>query len=139
MHAQLHPLLDTLAAQGDAATTGGWNITPLAGGANNKPYRATGELGDIVVKFTRRDERDRAGREYAALRLLQERAPGLAPRPVLLDRERYARPVVVQSARVRHGHNRDIERQERAGVGGLVHSKALVLGAEGVGLLSRAA
>ena len=97
MHAQLHPLLDTLAAQGDAATTGGWNITPLAGGANNKPYRATGELGDIVVKFTRRDERDRAGREYAALRLLQERAPGLAPRPVLLDRERYARPVVVQT------------------------------------------
>lgn len=97
MHAQLHPLLDTLAAQGDATTIGGWKITPLAGGANNELYRATGERGDIVVKFTRRDERDRAGREYAALRLLHERAPGLAPRPVLLDRGRYARPVVVQT------------------------------------------
>lgn len=49
------------------------------------------------MKFTKRDRRDRAGREYAALRLLQHRNPALAPRPILMDRDNYQLPVVVQT------------------------------------------
>ena len=48
------------------------------------------------MKFTRRDERDRAGREYDALRALGELGLALAPAPVLLEQERYELPVVVQ-------------------------------------------
>lgn len=43
------------------------------------------------------DERDRAGREYAALSLLHKLGEQLAPEPVLLEQKRYFRPVVVQT------------------------------------------
>lgn len=48
-----------------------WAIRPISGGANNRLYRATNADADLVVKWTLRDERDRAGREYAALALLE--------------------------------------------------------------------
>lgn len=35
----------------------------VGGGANNRLFRATGSDGDWAIKFTKRDERDRAGRE----------------------------------------------------------------------------
>lgn len=75
----------------------GWRITPIAGGANNLLYRATGDAGDYAVKFTLRDDRDRAGREFAALRALQQAGLDIAPQPVWLDRQRYRQPVVVQT------------------------------------------
>ena len=75
----------------------GWRIAPVAGGANNLVYRATRQLADYAVKFTRRDERDRAGREYAALSALQQAGLRIAPEPIWLDRDRYKQPVVVQS------------------------------------------
>ncbi len=73
-----------------------WQITPILGGANNILYRATRNNDDWAVKFTIRDERRRAWREYQALRVLQEVAPTLAPEPLFWDEERYAHPVVVQ-------------------------------------------
>jgi thiamine kinase-like enzyme len=74
-----------------------WLIQPLAGGANNRLFRATGELGDLVVKFTIRDERDRAGREFAALTALYQASKDLAPQAVWLDRQSFHQPVIVQT------------------------------------------
>ncbi len=74
-----------------------WSVTPVAGGANNLLYRVTSDAGDFAVKFTLADGRDRAGREFAALSLLQQAGLDIAPRPVWLDRRGYAQPVVVQT------------------------------------------
>jgi hypothetical protein len=75
----------------------GWRIVPVTGGFNNRLFRASGPAGDLAIKFTRRDARDRAGREFQALALLQALGLDLAPRPVLLERERWPLPVVVQT------------------------------------------
>jgi thiamine kinase-like enzyme len=74
-----------------------WKIRPMAGGANNRLFRATGDLGDLVVKFTIRDQRDRAGREFAALSALHQVSKHLAPRAVWLDRQSFNQPVIVQT------------------------------------------
>lgn len=74
-----------------------WQITPVAGGANNRLYRATNADSDLAIKWTIRDERDRAGREYAALQVLRDAGLDRAPQSVLLERDRYAQPVVVQT------------------------------------------
>lgn len=95
---RLLPLLDHLAvAPADRGDWAGWRLARVAGGANNLVYRATGEAADLAIKFTIRDERDRAGREFTALSVLWDAGLRLAPRPLLLERERYAQPVVVQS------------------------------------------
>lgn len=60
-------------------------------------YRATDAHSDLAVKFTIRDERDRAGREYHTLLALQNANLAIAPRPIWLERTRYAQPVVVQT------------------------------------------
>jgi aminoglycoside phosphotransferase (APT) family kinase protein len=75
----------------------GWRIAPVTGGANNLLYRATRQPDDYAVKFTLRDERDRAGREYAALSALQQAGLRIAPEPIWLDRTQYTQQVVVQS------------------------------------------
>ena len=93
----LRPLLTYLAARPPDKEWQGWRITRLAGGMNNLLYRATGPAGDLVVKFTRRDERDRAGREYAALLALREAGHEIAPLPLFLDRDTFPHPVVVES------------------------------------------
>jgi aminoglycoside phosphotransferase (APT) family kinase protein len=72
-------------------------VTRIEGGWSNLLYRVTGPLGDLAVKFTVRDKRDRAGREYDALLALHQAGLSIAPEPVLLDRKRYAQPVVVQT------------------------------------------
>ncbi len=69
----------------------------MPGGANNLLYRIVGEAGDFAVKFTVRDERDRAGREYAALTVLRQAQLAIAPEPIWIDYEHYRQPVVVQS------------------------------------------
>jgi len=73
----------------------GWQLARIAGGHNNILFRATGHGHDVAVKFTRRDERDRAGREYYGLLAIQPL--GIAPQPLLLDRDGYPQPVVVQA------------------------------------------
>jgi len=75
----------------------GWEVHPICGGMNGRVFRASGLEGDVAVKFTVRDKRDRAGREWAALTLLAENSDTLAPRPLLLERDRYPQQVIVQS------------------------------------------
>jgi aminoglycoside phosphotransferase (APT) family kinase protein len=74
-----------------------WYITRLMGGQNNLLYRATSSLGDWVVKFTIRDKRNRAGREYQALSALKSLRLSIAPTPLLVDLVSYSQPVVVQT------------------------------------------
>ncbi|HOG47706.1 MAG TPA: aminoglycoside phosphotransferase family protein [Anaerolineae bacterium] len=96
---RLRPLLDHLASERPEAAEAwrGWRIERIAGGHNGLVYRATDEAADLAVKFTPRDARDRAGREYHALNVLQHLGLDLAPEPILLERDRYEHPVVVQS------------------------------------------
>jgi len=97
--APLLPLLDHLATTAPAAD-GGWRewlIARVAGAGNNLLFRASSAAHDLAIKFTIRDERDRAGREYAALLALQQAGLAIAPAPLWLDRDRYNQPVVVQS------------------------------------------
>jgi aminoglycoside phosphotransferase (APT) family kinase protein len=75
----------------------GWQIKLVAGGRNNLLYRSVGPLGDLAIKFTIRDGRDRAGREYRSLSALQQAGLTVAPEPILLDRTSYVQPVVVQT------------------------------------------
>jgi aminoglycoside phosphotransferase (APT) family kinase protein len=93
------PLLDYLAAAAPQTTTTwqGWRVDRIAGGANNLVFHVTADRADLAIKFTIRDARDRAGREYGALLALQQADPALAPQPLLLERERYQQPVVVQT------------------------------------------
>lgn len=72
-----------------------WRVARIDGGWCNLLYRATGPLGDLAVKFTIRDSRDRAGREYGALSALHRAGFPIAPQPILLDRDSYEQPVVV--------------------------------------------
>ncbi|MBC8163464.1 MAG: hypothetical protein H7Z42_19825, partial [Roseiflexaceae bacterium] len=48
----------------------GWLVEPVAGGANNRVFRATRGILCFAKKQTIRDARDRAGREDAALRAI---------------------------------------------------------------------
>jgi aminoglycoside phosphotransferase (APT) family kinase protein len=75
----------------------GWQIRRVTGGRNNLLYRACGARGDLAIKFTVRDARDRAGREYGALTALRQAGLLIGPEPILLDRASYAQPVVVQT------------------------------------------
>lgn len=96
---EIYPLLDFLAQNEHCADCAwrDWRITRITGGWNNLLYRATNEAADLAIKFTRRDARDRAGREFAALAALREFGLTLAPAPVLLEQNRYALPVVAQT------------------------------------------
>lgn len=93
------PLLDHLATANHVVDEvwRDWRIQRLTGGWNNLLYRATNDADDVAIKFTIRDERDRAGREYDALRALEALGLDIAPKPVRLERERYTQPVVVQT------------------------------------------
>jgi len=95
----LTALLDYLATTTPQTATDwdGWTIMPIVGGANNLLYRVTRAEDDLAVKFVIRDTRDRAGREYRMLAILQAVGFALAPRPVLLECEQFPQPVVVQT------------------------------------------
>lgn len=96
---QVRPLLEYLAATGcdSKLSWKDWQISRITGGRNNLLYRARGPRGDLAIKFTVPDERDRAGREYGALYALRQAGLSIAPRPILLDRSTYEYPVVVES------------------------------------------
>lgn len=74
-----------------------WTIEPILGGLNNLVYYASHPCGDFAVKFTRRDERQRASREYHTLLALQRAGLPLAPIPYALVSDRYQNLAVVQS------------------------------------------
>src|SRR5262245_22941297 len=89
----LLPLLDYLAATHHPNLHWrGWRIARADGSGNNILYRATSDSHDLAVKFTIRDARDRAGREYAALLALHRAGLEVAPAPLFLDRDRYPQP-----------------------------------------------
>jgi aminoglycoside phosphotransferase (APT) family kinase protein len=69
----------------------------IEGGANNILYKVSGDEGDLAVKFTLRDGRRRAWREFQALQVVQSHGLAIAPEPILLDETSYPQPVVVQS------------------------------------------
>lgn len=94
----LHPLLDFLSAEQPDGLFDwrGWQLCRMTGGWNNLLYRAKKDASDLVVKFTRRDTRDRTSREFYALKIMQALCPGFAPAPVLLENARYPLQVVVQ-------------------------------------------
>ncbi len=79
--ARLDTLLAYLAGAppGFVGTRDGWQITTIGGGANNLLYRVRGDEGDLAMKFVMRDARDRAGREYHALRAPGRGSGGRAP------------------------------------------------------------
>ena len=93
------PLLDHLGRSASRADGEwrDWRITRVVGAGNNLLFRTSSAAHDLAIKFTIRDERDRAGREYAALLALQQAGLAIAPKPLWLDRDRYTQPVVVQS------------------------------------------
>jgi aminoglycoside phosphotransferase (APT) family kinase protein len=91
----LAPLLRYLADGQPAVEWQGWRLARIGGGHNNILFRATGHGLDLAVKWARRDERDRAGREFRALTALRGR--GIAPEPLLLDRDTFSLSVTVQT------------------------------------------
>jgi Phosphotransferase enzyme family len=93
----LDPLIAHIVTRPPPGAWRGWEIAPIAGGANNLVYRATSAEHDLAIKLMRRDARDRAGREYTVLAALAALGLDLAPRPIMLDRDRYAHPIIVQS------------------------------------------
>ena len=56
-----------------------WRVQRIGGSANNIFYRATGSDSDLAVKFTIRDARGRAHREYNALEALRQAGLDVAP------------------------------------------------------------
>lgn len=95
----LLPLLRDLAEDLPAAAMRrrDWQIQPVTGGHNNLLFRATRGADDVAVKFTQRDGRFRARREYVTLSLLQEKGLTVAPAPLWLDETSFKLPVVVQT------------------------------------------
>ncbi|HTP11295.1 MAG TPA: aminoglycoside phosphotransferase family protein [Anaerolineae bacterium] len=73
-----------------------WHIRVVPSG-NNLIFRATRDADDWAVKFTIRDERNRAQQEYNSLSLLEGLDIPVAPRPIYFDQEQYRLPVVVQT------------------------------------------
>ncbi len=84
----------------------GWHIQKINGGLNNRVYHVTaldcptnGLPNNLAIKFTIRDARDRAGREFDTLTLLKRLGLSIAPEALWLDRhERQPAlaPVIVQ-------------------------------------------
>ncbi|MBK8903950.1 MAG: aminoglycoside phosphotransferase family protein [Anaerolineaceae bacterium] len=93
----MQPLLDHLATWPPDGRCQSYTYQQIHGGANNILYKVSGDVGDFAVKFTLRDGRRRAWREFQALKALQALDLHLAPQPIWLDEDRYAQPVVVQT------------------------------------------
>jgi hypothetical protein len=105
--AALRDLIDHLAGPAAMATAKGdpgemitwrqWQITPIEGGRNGRVFRATSPEADLAVKLTARDWPNRAGREYRALQVLEAAGLEIAPRPLLLESDRYESQVIVMT------------------------------------------
>jgi aminoglycoside phosphotransferase (APT) family kinase protein len=90
-------LADLLAGFPEDGRFHDWQYCTVPGGANNKLYHVSGPSGTFAFKFTIRDARRRAWREYHACLACRDAGLTLAPRPVLLVEERYSQPLVVLS------------------------------------------
>lgn len=96
---QLQPLLEQLDREKltSPGQIDGWQVEPIRGGANNMLYRASSDAGTFAVKFTMRDPRRRAEREYIALTLLESLGLDLAPHAIYYDQDHYRLPLIVQT------------------------------------------
>lgn len=98
-------LLDTveqaLAQQQDELTHDGWALRRIYGGMNGITYRAENVAEEqlFALKIRKRDERGRAGREFAALQALSALNEPPAPAPVALyiDLPQFPGDVVISS------------------------------------------
>ncbi|MAS35889.1 MAG: hypothetical protein CL610_17910 [Anaerolineaceae bacterium] len=95
----LQPLLQHLAQHKPVTAEAwqGWQIEPVHGGSNGLVYHISGSDESFAVKFTLRDSRNRAMREYQALCALADARLDIAPKPILLDTDHYEQDVVVQT------------------------------------------
>ncbi|WP_420629401.1 phosphotransferase family protein [Candidatus Leptofilum sp.] len=93
----MRELLDYLATWPEDGRYQSHTIQKINGGANNILYKVCGTEGNLAVKFTLRDGRRRAWREFQALQAVQSHGLTTAPEPILLDETSYPQPVVVQS------------------------------------------
>ncbi len=91
----MQDLLDYLATSPENGRFLDWQMQRIIGSANNILYRATNGADDLAVKFTIRDARRRAWREFNAFAAAQEVGLDVLPEPVYLDEDRYKQPVVV--------------------------------------------
>ncbi|NDJ54879.1 MAG: aminoglycoside phosphotransferase family protein [Chloroflexi bacterium] len=64
----------------------GWMIERVALSANGLIYRAASSSETLGIKISRRDDRDRAGREYATMTALRAAGETISARPVQLVR-----------------------------------------------------
>ncbi len=64
----------------------GWRIERANQGANGLIYRAQSDQHDLAIKISARDARDRAGREFGALRALQRAGLAISAEPLYLGR-----------------------------------------------------
>lgn len=71
--------------QADTWTERGVTVRRVSGGANNAVFRVEAGGEQFACKLCVDDGRQRAGREYGALRLLHAVGPDLAPEPLWLD------------------------------------------------------
>ncbi len=85
------------AARIDSETWNEWEIRAVHGGWNNRVFRVTGQQGKLAIKFTMRDQRRRAWREYQALLAITQAGFDLAPRPIFIDEKRWPHPVIVMT------------------------------------------
>ena len=96
---QFYPLLNYLTHQKPLTPINwqNWYINRIADGANNLVYRVRDNTVDLAVKFTIKDSRNRASREYHALLALQQAKLAIAPKPILLDLNTYQQPIIIQT------------------------------------------
>jgi len=79
-----------------------WTVTRIYGGMNGQTYRVdyTDKVNDsIAIKFRKRDQRQRAQREFTVMTMLQSQNYALAPKPIELitDHPNLPDDVVVMS------------------------------------------
>jgi Ser/Thr protein kinase RdoA (MazF antagonist) len=91
--AALAPFLAAARAGGAGPAAAG--LRALTGGNNNGVYAFRHGRRRLVLKCYRRDERDRAGREWRALRLLEAGGAAFHPRPLVYDPDGAAPAVVM--------------------------------------------
>src|SRR5689334_8502279 len=83
----MQKLLDSIALiyqqEADSLDINGWQITRIGGGMNGLVFRAEREKGaPLAVKICQRDERNRAGRELAAMQAMNWAGLGVCPQQI---------------------------------------------------------
>lgn len=73
-----------------------WQIERINHGTNNTVYRAKDEKQDLAIKFMKRDNRNRAERQFDGLRFLETQGFAGSPKALMADSVRFSTPVIVE-------------------------------------------